>query len=182
MTDADPLSRTGLIVGMITALFISAPKNYEANTEPIRMDTARQELELSVERPEHPDVQKIRRYFCAPQSAYFRSSLPICDGGRIDLLVDAGSTYGIRPSFLAAVALFESTAGLHACGWNYWGYASCAVTFTGFDEGVHTVAKTLAGYVGSERDAASIWRTGGRGDDSGYPEKLLRIADDIDGF
>lgn len=182
MTDIDPLSRTGLIAGMIIALFIGAPETYDAYTEQIRMDTIGQELELGITSPEHPDVGKIRRYFCAPESAYFRSSLPICDGDRISVLVDAGRAYRIRPSFLAAMALLESTGGLHACGWNFWGYASCAVRFESFDEGVNRVAQTLAGYVGTERDAASVWRTGGRGDESGYPEKLLRIADDIDGF
>lgn len=182
MTDIDPLSRTGLIAGMIIALFIGAPETYDAYTEQIRMDTTRQELELSVERPEHPDIQKIRKYFCPYGEGAYRTPLPICDGDRIAVLVDAGRAYRIRPSFLAAMALLESTGGLHACGWNFWGYASCAVRFESFDEAVHRVAKTLAGYVGTERDAASVWRTGGRGDDSGYPEKLLRIADDIDGF
>lgn len=182
MTDIDPLSRTGLIAGMVIALFIGAPETYDAYTEPTRMDTTRQELELSIQQPQHPDVQKIRKYFCPYGEGARRASLPICDGDRIYLLVDAGNAYGIRPSFLAAVALFESTGGLHACGFNYWGYASCAVRFASFDEAVHKVAETFAGYVGTERDAASIWHTGGRDDASGYPERITKTADIVDGL
>lgn len=52
---------------------------------------------------------------------------------------------------LAALAVRESSGGIHACGKNPFGWSSCARTFENWDEAIETVAAHIGGNVRSTR-------------------------------
>ena len=65
---------------------------------------------------------------------------------------------------MPVIAVLESSAGRHACGGNAWGFASCAVTFDTFEEGIKRVALALSEppYAGLDADEAlCMWVSGG---------------------
>lgn len=182
MTDIDPLSRIGLIIGMIIALFIGAPETYDAYTEPTRMDTTRQELELArgsiqIVRPQHPrqeTITQIERFVCAYSS-------PWCGKDYVRILVDVADLYFFDPYVLVAIGIWESglgRAGSHGC---HFGYSSCRTRFTRFNEELDQVVGTLNRYGGSEVQKLAVWHTGQKNDNSGYVERVLATARAIEG-
>lgn len=71
--------------------------------------------------------------------------------------------YGLQRGLLNAIAVLESSGGVNACGFNDWGYASCAVTFASRSEGIWTVAATLASYGGDTAWKLCVWNAGPTG-------------------
>ena len=56
---------------------------------------------------------------------------------------------GLDWRLLPAIAIRESSGGLHACGFNPFGWASCKGTigkFKSWDEAIEVVAKNLGGH------------------------------------
>lgn len=61
-------------------------------------------------------------------------------------MVAIASTYDIDWRLLPAIAIRESSGGLHACGYNPFGWASCAKpigVFNSWDEAIETVGGAL---------------------------------------
>lgn len=56
----------------------------------------------------------------------------------------AEQRYGLTPGILYAIAVVESSDGQQACGFNAWGWESCAVTFGSWQDGIDTVAQALS--------------------------------------
>ena len=62
--------------------------------------------------------------------------------------VERGDFYRVEPFLLAAISVQESSGGLHACGYNVFGWASClgeAGQFNSYDEAIDVVAKNISG-------------------------------------
>ncbi len=94
-----------------------------------------------------------------------------------DEVARAEDYYGIPRGILNAIAVWESSSGANACGYNEWGYASCAVTFSSRSEGIWTVAATLANYGGDTAWKLCVWNAGPdgclRGLADGYVARVL---------
>lgn len=78
-------------------------------------------------------------------------------------MVAAADRWGIDYRMLPAISAWESTWGRYACGNNPYGYASCGVTFSSWEEAHETAAATLAGYGGDDWTKACIWNAGASG-------------------
>lgn len=93
--------------------------------------------------------------------AYY-GSLPLA--AVADAMVAEADRAGIDWRLPVVIGMLESTGGKFACGFNAWGYASCAVSFVSFEMGVRTVAETLAEspYAGqSIPRQLCFWNSGG---------------------
>lgn len=78
-------------------------------------------------------------------------------------LVATADAYGIDWRYLPVIAILESSGGAAACGGNAWGYARCQVRFASFEQGMQTVAATLASRTYAGWDPATtfcIWVSG----------------------
>lgn len=76
----------------------------------------------------------------------------------LPLMHAAEDRYGLPRGVLASMATWESSGGLHRCGFNLTGYASCRVTFSSFEEGIEVTARTLASYGPADiRGKLCIW-------------------------
>lgn len=60
-----------------------------------------------------------------------------------EMLVTVAEQYGIDYRLLPAISIWESGGGAQACGFNAWGYLSCAVTFASWEEGAAACAQLL---------------------------------------
>ncbi|MBM3940455.1 MAG: hypothetical protein FJ318_06135 [SAR202 cluster bacterium] len=78
----------------------------------------------------------------------------------LPVLYAAEARHGLPRGLLAAIAVWESSGGRHACGANWWGYASCGVEFASIEGGAEIVARTLAGY-GVDTWTALCWYNAG---------------------
>lgn len=85
---------------------------------------------------------------------------------------------------LPAIAVQESSGGIHACGGNVFGWASCRITFSSIDEAIETVARNLGGnnprthayYKGDT--LSKLWSYNGTVDPT-YPDRVVRIMGSI---
>jgi len=72
--------------------------------------------------------------------------------------------HGLPLGILWAIAIRESSGGVHACGYNAWGYASCTgYNFSSWEESIETVATRFAYWVerrGNVKDALCTWQSG----------------------
>lgn len=77
--------------------------------------------------------------------AYFaKRHMPLAGYGSI--FVKVADTYKIDWRLLPAIAVRESSGGLHACGFNAFGWGSCKhKNFTSFDDAIETVGRNLGG-------------------------------------
>lgn len=75
----------------------------------------------------------------------------------------AEDSYGLPRGVLAAIAIWESGGGSQACGYNLWGYAGCAETFTSYTEGIQKSAALLASLPGDLMRRLCTWVAGGGG-------------------
>lgn len=175
MTDLDPLSRTGLIVGMVLALFFGGDsKAYDIHTDRSRMDTTRQELELDYQEPDDPDVLRIEAWVCEYGSAS-------CGTDFSRLVVRGSNHYGVSPYTVVAIGVWESGIKPRWGRFCTFGYASCRIRFGSLGEEINTVIRTFAGYGLPTRESLAIWHTGKRTDTSGYVERVLATARAIEG-
>lgn len=82
-----------------------------------------------------------------------------------EMLIQVADEYAIDYRLLVAISIWESTGGDAACGFNAWGYRSCAVTFSSWEEGARTCADLLV-RLGAREDyayALRVWVAGGGG-------------------
>lgn len=173
--EPDPLSKLGLIIGMVVALITTTAKDNDTYTYSERLDTGKQELELGLVRPEHPEKRKLENYVCAKRY-YF------CTDGFVDTIIRYGDNVGIPASFILSMGIWE--AGRYPDWGNLcsFGYASCAVRFATFDDEVRTVVRTLSSYGGTLYDKYSIWRTGSVGDKDERTLRVLRTMNEIENY
>lgn len=66
-----------------------------------------------------------------PLAGYGKEFVAVADENHIDWRL------------LPAIAVRESSGGLHECGKNAWGWASCKKTFTSYSEGIETIGRVL---------------------------------------
>lgn len=179
MSEGEPSIRSKLlnilILSVILLLNVQHPKS-STNTTPYRQPSKGVGEDYQVHKPQHPAREAIREFYCEYGS-------PACDGGYVDDLISAADFHSTDPYFIVALSILESSGGIHSCGYNWFGYASCAVSFEDFSSAVFAVAKTLRSYenrgITSVYGKASVWRTGGLNDTSGYPAKINQIITDI---
>lgn len=65
--------------------------------------------------------------------------------GLEEFIVTTADQYGTDPFLVVAISGQESTFGTYRCGYNAWGYASCAVRFSSWEDGITRVSKLLSG-------------------------------------
>lgn len=82
-----------------------------------------------------------------------------------DMLVDVANDYAIDYRILPAISIWESSGGDQACGYNAWGYASCAQTFSSWEEGARMCADLLVRLGARENVeyALRVWVAGAGG-------------------
>lgn len=130
-------------------------------------------IDLSIVKPSHPDEEAIKQFYCDYGSL-------ACNGDYVSNLVRISNRHGVDPYLITAISILESSGGLRACGFNWWGYASCAVRFSEFNVAVDRVAQTISGYGTSDPYViASIWRTGTTNDPTNYPDKVIQLIKKI---
>ena len=66
-------------------------------------------------------------------------------------MVQEGEENGLDWRLLPAIAIRESSGGIHSCGANVFGWASCKRTFKTTEEAIETVALHLGGNATSTR-------------------------------
>ena len=173
--EPDPLSRLGLIIGMVVALITTTANDNDIYTYGERLDTGNEKLELGLGlvRPEHPEKRKLESYVCKKR-AYF------CGNNYVDTIIRYGDGFGIPASFILSMGIWE--AGRYPDWGNLcsFGYASCAVRFRDFNSEVSAVVRTLNSYGGTLYDKYSIWRTGGIGDKDERTLRVLRTMNEIE--
>lgn len=74
----------------------------------------------------------------------------------------AEERHGLPPGIIAALAVWESSGGKNACGFNITGWGNCELRpFASYEEGIEVTAATLAGY-GAQDTMGKLctWRWG----------------------
>lgn len=175
--EQDPLSRLGLIIGMVVALITTTAKDNDIYTYGERLDTTRQELELELGfvQPEHPQKRKLESYVCTKR-AYF------CNDNFIDTILRHSDNYGIPPAFVLSIGVWEAPRTVSWGNLCSFGYASCAIRFGDFDSEVRAVVRTLSSHGGTLYDKYSIWRTGSIGDKDEKTLRVLRTMNEIENY
>jgi hypothetical protein len=101
---------------------------------------------------EDPRIEQIRRFYGSKPLAPYAA-----------VMVEAADAWGIDWRLIPVISILESSGGVNVCGRNAWGYASCRVRFSTFEEGIHKVAETLAKPPYTGRSTAAvlcIWVSG----------------------
>ena len=123
----------GINAGSPTAAAITPDTNRNLTSE----TAVNQQSELDAKAQSDLDIkaEKIDAYFA-------QYNLPLAGEGHE--LASAAESNDLPWPLIAAVAMRESTGGLHACGYNAFGYGSCkSVTFSSYDQAIDAVAATL---------------------------------------
>lgn len=98
-------------------------------------------------------------------------------------MVAAADRHDIDWRLLPVIAILESGAGRHACGYNPFGYASCRVTFSSWEEAIEVSARTLASYGGDNSWRLCVWVAGPtgcrQGGGAGYTQNGLRLMEQL---
>lgn len=103
----------------------------DPQTETAKTEQARQET--------------IRGLRAAQIDLYFAGkNMPLAGYG--NKFVEAAEANGIDWRLLPAIAVRESSGGLHSCGANVFGWASCKRTFGTIEEAIEYVARNLGGH------------------------------------
>mgnify|MGYP000045791922 FL=1 len=79
--------------------------------------------------------------------AYFADrNMPLEGYG--EKLASEAKKYGLDPYIIAAIAVRESTGGIHACKkatYSPFGYGSCKINFDSYDHAIEVVARSIGG-------------------------------------
>lgn len=132
-----------------------------------------------------PRAEKIDAYFA-------QWDLPLAGHGKG--MIEAADKYGIDWRLLPALAMLETTGGKNLCGngtnLNAFGYGSCKIHFSTFEESFDAVAKTISGngektshlYKGkSVEGILEVYNPPGTpGMTVGYHKKALRVMSEIE--
>ncbi len=93
------------------------------------------------------------------------------------LMVALADELGLDYRLLPVITVMESSAGLHACGFNVTGYGSCrGRVFESFAEGLRVSAATLAGYGGDTAWKLCVWNQGATGCAAGLADNYVAQA------
>lgn len=69
-----------------------------------------------------------------------------------ELIVTTADKYNTDPYLIVAISGQESSFGKYRCGYNVWGYASCAVRFNSWEHAIDKEASLLAGHLYNARN------------------------------
>lgn len=130
--------------------------------------------------------EDIRKEHAAAINKYFSDhNTPLYGKGLQFVLV--AEKYGLDWRLLPAIAMRESTGGLHDCGNNPFGWGSCKLrNFKSYDEAIETVGKHLGGAAASTsryyagKDTVEKLYAYNDAVEPGYTKTVLAIMDDIE--
>ena len=130
--------------------------------------------------------EEVRKERAAAINKYFSDhEAPLYGKGLQFTLV--AEKYGLDWRLLPAIAMRESTGGLHDCGNNPFGWGSCKLhNFKSYDEAIETVGKHLGGaapstaryYAGKSTEEKLYYYNDAV--EPGYKAQVLSIMDDIE--
>ncbi|MEN9338594.1 MAG: hypothetical protein RI945_319 [Candidatus Parcubacteria bacterium] len=90
------------------------------------------------------DIDEARKEKAAKIDAYYaKHNLPLEGYGM--QFVKTAEKYGLPYNFLPAIAMRETTGGKFACYKNPFGWGSCKIKFSDFNEAIEVVGKNLGG-------------------------------------
>lgn len=96
-------------------------------------------------------IEETRQLRAAKIDAYYEArSMPLAGKGMTFVL--AAEKYGLDWALLPAIAIRESSGGKHDCYNNPFGWGSCKIKFSDYEEAIDTVARNLGG--GNPRTAS----------------------------
>lgn len=142
------LHNTLLVMAFIPLLAVSALElntvsnaSGEVNNFPNASEVT---IKLQKSQKELETKESLRKIQAAKIDAYYaKHNLPLEGYGMQFVLV--AEKYGIPYNLLPAVAMRESTGGKFACYNNPFGWGSCKIKFSDFDEAIESVGKNLGG-------------------------------------
>lgn len=197
------LASAALIVALVVALLVLPPEREEAparETEPpcvlpAQGDEPAREAGVVIAAEEYAfsmPAQVARAIENEPAGdervamvAAFMSGWSGVLVGEAGVMVAAADRHGLDWRLLPVIAVLESQAGREACGYNPFGYASCAVTFGSWAEAVERAAATLASYGAGIDWQLCVWNQGhggcGAGLADGYVASGLGLVSDLGG-
>jgi hypothetical protein len=130
-------------------------------------------------------IEDIRTERAAKIDAYYgRHNLPLTGYGMKMVLV--AEKNGIDWNLLPAIAMRETTGGKFACYKNPFGWGSCKIKFSSFDEAIEMVGKNLGGgnkrtamYYAGTTSAQKLYYYNGTVVPS-YPREVMKIMTKIE--
>jgi hypothetical protein len=147
------------------------------NTNNILNATNTEELSISIEEIRKERADKIDAY-------YGRHNLPLTGYGM--KMVLAAEKYGVDWNLIPAIGMRETTGGKFACYNNPFGWGSCKIKYSSFDESIEALAKNLGGanprtsyYYAGKTTAEKLYYYNGTVVAS-YPKEVMKIMTKID--
>lgn len=144
---ATTLSMTAFTAGVNNAVTPTVSVSQDQNVlgqpeEPASVQTDSTQLEVEGE-----EAAKI--------DAYFKQyNMPLAGYGME--MVTQADKYGIDPFLMPAIAVRESTGGLHQCksvSYSPFGFGSCKISFSSYNDAIDTLAENLGGANPATADA-----------------------------
>ena len=130
-------------------------------------------------------IEDIRNDRAAKIDAYYgRHDLPLTGYGMQMVLV--AEKYGIDWRLIPAIGMRETTGGKFACYNNPFGWGSCKIKYSSFEESIEALGKNLGGanprtsyYYAGKTTAEKLYYYNGTVIPS-YPKEVMKIMDKID--
>lgn len=132
---------------------------------------------ITIEEMRQDKADKIEKY-------YQDRSMPLSDKA-MKFVLEA-EKYGLDWRLLPAIAIRESSGGKNACYNNPFGWGSCKIKFSNYDEAIESIAKNLGGankktayyYAGKTNEEKLYYYNGTVV--ATYPKEVLAIMDKLD--
>ena len=130
-------------------------------------------------------IEDVRADRAAKIDAYYgKHKLPLTGYGM--KMVLASEKYGIDWRLIPAIGMRESTGGKFACYNNPFGWGSCKIKYSSFDEAIESLARNLGGanprtsyYYAGKSTLEKLYYYNGTVVAS-YPKEVVKIMDKID--
>lgn len=131
------------------------------------------------------ELDQIRSMQASKIDKYFESKdLPLAGYGEQFVMI--AEKYGLPYNLLPAIAMRESTGGKFACYNNPFGWGSCKIKFSSFEEAIESVGKNLGGgnpktarYYANKSVKDKLYRYNGTVI-KGYEDQVIAIMSKID--
>lgn len=132
-----------------------------------------------------PTVEDMRAKRAAQIDKYYKErSMPLAGHGMTFVL--AAEKYGLDWSLLPAIAVRESSGGKNDCYNNPFGWGSCKIKFSSYEEAIETLARNLGGanprtssYYAGTPTLKKLYYYNGTVIPS-YPREVIKIMDRIE--
>ncbi len=137
-----------LLIGGVYAYILAQPKTvYFVSPAPLQDGSG---VSVAVSQKVDTRVGVLRKFF-----EEYNSPLV----GFEKKFIETSDRYGFDWRLLPSIAGVESSLGRHACGYNIFGWGSCSISFSSYEEAIETVGRKIAtlSYYAWYRKSGSLW-------------------------